>query len=217
MAASWMCSGVLKSGWPMPRLMMSRPWAASAFARASTAKAFSSPMRSKFATVFSMAFPSFRRPLPASGSEQSSTACAIASALVLVIQPFDLHLGHAHHLEDDRNRPADQQQAVERRDRADQALALGRHRIAVAEGGVVLERELERCRGAEMDTGEIIVERPHADLADMRDHQADHRDSEQRGEAEERMQMIGAIRGMARRLDDDAGHERMDPEIEKAD
>ena len=38
---------------------MSRPCAASAFARASTAKAFSSPMRSKFGTVFSMAFPQF--------------------------------------------------------------------------------------------------------------------------------------------------------------
>src|SRR5215510_13905448 len=36
----------------MPRLMMSRPWAARAVARARTAKAFSSPMRSKFATVF---------------------------------------------------------------------------------------------------------------------------------------------------------------------
>src|SRR5688572_15795451 len=46
-----MWSGVRKSGWPMPRLMMSRPCAASALARASTAKAFSSPMRSKAATV----------------------------------------------------------------------------------------------------------------------------------------------------------------------
>src|ERR1700722_15578303 len=41
----------------MPRLMMSRPCAASALARANTAKAFSSPMRSKAGTVFSMAFP----------------------------------------------------------------------------------------------------------------------------------------------------------------
>src|SRR5215472_16929754 len=41
----------------MPRLMMSRPCAASCTARASTAKAFSSPIRSKAATVFSMAFP----------------------------------------------------------------------------------------------------------------------------------------------------------------
>jgi hypothetical protein len=43
-----------KSGWPMPRLMMSLPCAASAVARASTAKAFSSPMRSKAATVWSI-------------------------------------------------------------------------------------------------------------------------------------------------------------------
>src|SRR5262249_49454519 len=38
----------------MPRLMMSRPWAASVVARASTANAFSSPMRSKARTVFSI-------------------------------------------------------------------------------------------------------------------------------------------------------------------
>src|SRR5664279_960409 len=50
-----MKSGVRKSGWPMPRLMMSRPCAIRALARASTAKAFSSPMRSKAAIVFSMA------------------------------------------------------------------------------------------------------------------------------------------------------------------
>src|SRR6185312_4490671 len=50
-----MKSGVRKSGWPMPRLMMSRPCAASALARASTAKAFSSPIRSKAAMVFIMA------------------------------------------------------------------------------------------------------------------------------------------------------------------
>src|SRR5207245_4076598 len=49
-----MKSGVRKSGWPMPRLMMSRPCATSALARASTAKAFSSPMRSKAAMVRSM-------------------------------------------------------------------------------------------------------------------------------------------------------------------
>src|SRR5215470_14041402 len=52
-----MWSGVRKSGWPMPRLMMSRPWAASSVARASTAKAFSSPMRSNAAMVFSMGLP----------------------------------------------------------------------------------------------------------------------------------------------------------------
>src|SRR5262245_18537889 len=52
-----MKSGVRKSGWPMPRLMISRPWATRALARASTAKAFSSPMRSKAGTVFSMGWP----------------------------------------------------------------------------------------------------------------------------------------------------------------
>ncbi|CAA9363356.1 MAG: hypothetical protein AVDCRST_MAG90-3173 [uncultured Microvirga sp.] len=38
----------------MPRLTMSRPWSASAVARASTAKAFSSPMREKAGTRWSM-------------------------------------------------------------------------------------------------------------------------------------------------------------------
>src|SRR5437870_11564950 len=52
-----MKSGVRKSGWPMPRLMLSRPCAARALARASTAKAFSSPMRSKAAMVRSMGRP----------------------------------------------------------------------------------------------------------------------------------------------------------------
>src|SRR5688572_22200102 len=50
-----MKSGVRKSGWPMPRLITSRPCAINALARASTAKAFSSPRRSKAGTVFSMA------------------------------------------------------------------------------------------------------------------------------------------------------------------
>src|SRR6476660_3503890 len=123
-----MCAGVLKSGWPMPRLMMSRPWAASEFARASTAKAFSSPMRSKFATVRSIGvFLDLVIPGPAEGRRPESITTGraklhvsrlwaparapfgrlagmtgVGSALVLVIQPGDLHLGHAHHLEDDR-------------------------------------------------------------------------------------------------------------------
>src|SRR4051812_31533855 len=41
----------------MPRLMMSRPWAMRSVARASTAKAFSSPMRSNAAMVLSMGVP----------------------------------------------------------------------------------------------------------------------------------------------------------------
>src|SRR5215469_10124213 len=38
-----MCAGVGKSGWPMPRLMIDRPCASSALARASTSKAVSVP------------------------------------------------------------------------------------------------------------------------------------------------------------------------------
>src|SRR5215210_3145287 len=50
-----MCGGVGKSGCPMPRLTMSRPREASSVARASTAKAFSSPMREKAGTMGCMA------------------------------------------------------------------------------------------------------------------------------------------------------------------
>src|SRR5271166_2350048 len=46
-AASTICGGVLKSGCPIPRLMMSRPCRCNSAALASTAKAFSSPMRAK--------------------------------------------------------------------------------------------------------------------------------------------------------------------------
>src|SRR5882757_2853716 len=45
-----MCSGVRKSGCPMPRLITSWPCALSSLARAKTAKAFSSPNRSNAAT-----------------------------------------------------------------------------------------------------------------------------------------------------------------------
>jgi hypothetical protein len=43
MPASTICGGVGKSGWPMPRLMTSRPCADSSAARASTEKAVSVP------------------------------------------------------------------------------------------------------------------------------------------------------------------------------
>src|SRR5215208_1230079 len=106
-----MKSGVRKSGCPIPRLMMSRPCAASALARASTAKAFSSPMRSKAAMVLSMLVPlkrflvrfwrRFRRfgPVLASPPRRPSTGAFL---------PGDLDLGHFHDLENDGDRPADQ-------------------------------------------------------------------------------------------------------------
>src|ERR1700758_1759302 len=105
-----MKSGVRKSGWPMPRLMMSRPWAASALARASTAKAFSSPIRSKAAIVFSMAFPRRFLTLFAAAAAAPSTAFA---------GPTDLDLGELHDFEDNGDRDADQQKPVERHHRSD--------------------------------------------------------------------------------------------------
>src|ERR671930_291762 len=101
MAASTMKSGVRKSGWPMPRLMMSRPCAASALARASTAKAFSSPMRSNAAMVFSMGFGVASRN---DGGESSSGG----------VFAGQMNVGHLHDLEDDGDRPADQEEPVER-------------------------------------------------------------------------------------------------------
>src|SRR4051794_40188941 len=103
-----MKSGVRKSGWPMPRLMMSRPCAWSALARARTAKAFSSPMRSNAAMVLSMLAPlkrflvrfgDFRRfgPVLAPPPPGPSTGGWL---------PRDLDLGHLHDLENNGNRPA---------------------------------------------------------------------------------------------------------------
>src|SRR5205085_3140846 len=136
-----MWSGVRKSGWPMPRLMMSRPCAASALARASTAKAFSSPMRSKAAMVRSMACPcieDMRLISPSAHPDASGISGGErdGSAFILVVAP-DLQFGHPHHLEDDGDRPADQQQPVERGDWPHQAAAFGGDGIAVAERGVV--------------------------------------------------------------------------------
>src|SRR6185312_10578520 len=101
-----MKSGVRKSGCPIPRLMMSRPCAASALARASTAKAFSSPICSKAAMVRSMNVLVVR-------------VLKISGSIGRLLAATELHLGHAHHLEDDGHRPANQQEPVERRDRTD--------------------------------------------------------------------------------------------------
>src|SRR3954447_10122301 len=122
-----MKSGVRKSGWPMPRLMMSRPCAISALARASTAKAFSSPMRSKAAMVLSMGHLVL---------VETATAAGLARFLFVA---SDLQLGHPHHLEDHRHRPADQQEAIEGDHRPEQATACGWQRVAVAERRVILE------------------------------------------------------------------------------
>src|SRR6202011_5829657 len=75
-----MCSGVRKSGWPMPRLMMSRPADCSSVARARTANAFSSPIRSKPAIVWN--------------TRQSSRGLSLICRLLLAhklggIKPFD--------------------------------------------------------------------------------------------------------------------------------
>src|SRR5262249_40160882 len=138
-----MKSGVRKSGWPIPRLMMSRPCAASALARASTAKAFSSPMRSKAAMVRSMAYS------PVSLPPFAPAAAAASTGAILTIAA-DRQLGHTHHLEDHGDRPSDQQQPVERDDRAEQPPAVNRQRVAVAERGVVLERKLELVRAPDL-------------------------------------------------------------------
>src|SRR5262249_55566181 len=60
----------------MPRLMMSRPCAASGMARARTANAFSSPIRSNAATVLSMALPQNRAALEPNRAGNANTARA---------------------------------------------------------------------------------------------------------------------------------------------
>ena len=153
-------------------------------------------------TVFSMAFP---RSSSLVGERDiaavTGDGCAPQPSLSSRPSPragANLHLGHAHHLEDDRDRPADQQQPVERRDRADQAASLRRHRIAVAERGVVLEREFERraCSPAccPRDRSTALQTPISHTCAHIR---RDHRDGEQRGHAQEGMQMVGARGGAA--------------------
>src|SRR5215217_4986447 len=145
-----MKSGVRKSGCPIPRLIMSRPCAASALARASTAKAFSSPIRSNADTVRSMLLPTPLMP-----------RLCFYSRCVLVLAAY-LKLGHAHDLENDGDRPADQQQAVEGNDRAQQTPRLRWQRVAVAERGVILERKFERANLVDDDSGRGEIPGPDA-------------------------------------------------------
>src|SRR5262249_17053696 len=138
-----MCSGVRKSGWPMPRLTMSRPCAASAVARASTAKAFSSPIRSKAEIVFSMRFP----------------ACVIRA------EPFsEADLRHPHHFKDDGNGPSDQQEPVERHHRPDQPPAFGGDNVAIAQRHIILEGEFEAGEVRRRNIGESQKSRPEPDF-----------------------------------------------------
>src|SRR3954468_21734999 len=89
--------------------------------------------------------------------------------------PTDLDVRHFQHFKDDRNRPADQQEPVERGDWSDQTEALRSHRVAVAERGVVLEREFERSSLFGFDTGQGIARGPHRNFDEMRQHQYKHR------------------------------------------
>src|ERR1043165_9178103 len=214
MAASWMCSGVLKSGWPMPRLMMSRPCAASAFARASTAKAFSSPMRSKFATVFSMAVPRmvfFAPELSASGRE-NQIGGGPSGVRGQVAQRARRG---AQNLENHRGRPAEQEHAVHRRDRAEHAPLRVRENVAIAERRVVDEGEIEAvAEGHEID--QAINEGPHRYLDRVRDQQ--HKDG---GRHDGDVMPYGAqTRGRMRsapRRGDDPGHDRgVDRDVDEA-
>ena len=51
----------------------------------------------------------------------------------------------------------------------------------------------------------------------MRDGQRDHRDRQERRDPHEDMQVIRFARDVARNHNDQAGHHRMDAEIDKAD
>src|SRR5690242_10870602 len=102
----------------MPRLMTSRPWAASALARASTANAFSSPIRSNAAIVLSIANSSLVCSDSAGVQTQSSTTISFLA---------ELQFRHAQHFKDYRDRPTDQQQAIERSDRPGETPCCTRH------------------------------------------------------------------------------------------
>src|SRR3954451_7789137 len=158
-----MKSGVRKSGCPIPRLMMSRPCAASALARASTVKAFSSPMRSNAAMVFSIGSPLSLKFDFAGSLARSSIACA-------ALARTELQFGHAHHLENHRDRPADQQQAVERGDWAGEPPSFPRHGVAVTQRRIVLESKFESVDVFHLEAEPIEVAGPDADLNGVRAH-----------------------------------------------
>ena len=52
MAALTMCFGVLKSGWPIPKFIMSLPFSSSFLALPSISKALSVPRRNCFSAIF---------------------------------------------------------------------------------------------------------------------------------------------------------------------
>src|SRR6516162_5704962 len=73
-----MCCGVGKSGWPIPRLMIERPCAASALARASTSNAVSVPRTLMRPAVCSIVYS-----LPIVGRCSGSAAASRSTILLL--------------------------------------------------------------------------------------------------------------------------------------
>jgi len=67
---------------------------------------------------------------------------------------------HPHDLDDDRNRPADQQQAIERPDPPDEAIAIGRQGVAISECRIVLEREFEISSIVELQRLRLVIAGP---------------------------------------------------------
>src|SRR4029077_6394061 len=119
--------------------------------------------------------------LPKAASHNASPNNAPGSAFDGFFVPSKPKLCHAHDFEDHRHRPAGQRQAVERRDKADQAVAGNRQGIAIAERRIILEGKFDKSRVVELQRDPGVVAGPHRDIGNMGAHKGEQRDEEQRG------------------------------------
>jgi hypothetical protein len=106
---------------------------------------------------------------------------------------------------------------VERHHRADAAPAAARDHVAVAERHVILKREIESAGLRHRDSAVLQECGPHGNLGEMRHHQHEYGDQEQRREPHENVQIVRPARDVARDHHNQAGHHRMDGEIDDAD
>src|SRR5262249_17389794 len=84
-----MCSGVEKSGWPIPRLIIERPCASSALARASTSNADSVPSRPMRPAICNMLAPPLAMPPSISitaGDCQEAPALSLGGGAVAAVK-----------------------------------------------------------------------------------------------------------------------------------
>ena len=81
---------------------------------------------------------------------------------------------HPDHHDQDAGRPAEHQHAHRRLDRAEQAPCLGKHHVAIADGGVAREREVRGRLEVGQRADPHEEERPHDGFGEMQQQQRAH-------------------------------------------